>query len=342
MRGEQVLGAFEWHAFTAFGRCRRPGAGDESLLGEEPENGLAIGLGLIDAGVSHAAQFQGGRQVGRWNRCRRERPGQAQPWRRTGFIERAAAGVFTQQRHAGLQTRRQGLPLRPVLRQRVDVDGRVEIAMQVEGDVGVAGMAQQQAVHGFQLRWRCRQAVEDLAHGLANQRDVGLGIAAEAITDQRGHRRTEFDERAVEILAAAQLETPHVAALQVLVEANGIGHRHQFDHTLQLSLLFKFGQAFLQLPGRAHARQFVGVQAGLDVHLARARAITKHAEGALAAQVAPGQFVVDALHGGTPDVRTARSPVGASLLAKAALHSTSMLPDTTLSRAGSLPQVSLR
>ncbi|CAI8931334.1 hypothetical protein EMIT0P291_40025 [Pseudomonas sp. IT-P291] len=189
------------------------------------------------------------------------------------------------------------MPLRPVLRQRVEVDRRIEIAMQVKGDVGIAGMAQQQAVHRFQLRCRGRQVVEDLAHGLANQRDVGLGIAAEAITDQPGHRRTEFDERAVEVLAAAELETPHVAALQVLIEADGIGHRHQFDHCVQLSLLFKFGQAFLQLPGRAHARQFVGVQAGLDVHLARARAITKHAEGALGAQVAPGKLVVDALHG---------------------------------------------
>ncbi|MNN82415.1 hypothetical protein D3C81_1993490 [compost metagenome] len=88
----------------------------------------------------------------------------------------------------------------------------------------------------------------------------------------------------------------------MLVEANGIGHRHQFDHTVELSLLLKFGQAFLQLPGGTHARQFVGVQAGLDVDLAGARAITKHAEGALGAQVAPGQWVVDALHGRTPDL----------------------------------------
>src|SRR5471030_2969254 len=169
--------------------------------------------------------------------------------------------------------------------------------MQIQSDIGIASMAQQQAVHGFQLRRRCRQVVEHLGHGLANQRDVGFGIVAQLSTDQRGHRSTQFDERTVEILAAAQFETAHMGALQMLIEADRVGHRHQFDYALQLALGFEFGQALLQLPGRAHARQFVGVQAGLDVNLAGARAITKHAEAALGAQMTPGQWMVDALHG---------------------------------------------
>ncbi|MNR54782.1 hypothetical protein D3C85_1750310 [compost metagenome] len=71
---------------------------------------------------------------------------------------------------------------------------RIEIAMQIEGDVGIARMAQQQAVHGFQLRGRCRQAIKHLTHGLANQGDVGLRIVAQSVADQRGHRCAELDK----------------------------------------------------------------------------------------------------------------------------------------------------
>jgi hypothetical protein len=60
---------------------------------------------------------------------------------------------------------------------------RVEITMQIESDVGLTGVAQQQTVHGFKLRGRCRQIVEYLAHGLANQRNVGRRVTAQAITD---------------------------------------------------------------------------------------------------------------------------------------------------------------
>ena len=62
------------------------------------------------------------------------------------------------------------------------------------------------------------------------------------------------------------------------------------------ALLLQFDQALFQLPGRAHSRQFIGVQAGLDIGLALAAAETKHAQLALAAQVAPGQYVIDAFH----------------------------------------------
>lgn len=173
--------------------------------------------------------------------------------------------------------------------------------MQVEGDVGIAGVAQQQAVQCFELRGRGWQLIKHLAHGLADQGDVGLGIAAQLLADTRRHRRTEFNKRAVEILAAAQLEAPHVTALQVLVEADRIGHRHQLDHALQTALLFQRVEALLEFPRGAHARQLVGVQAGLDVHLAAAGAVTENAEGTFAAKMAPRQDMVDALHGKTPE-----------------------------------------
>lgn len=184
-----------------------------------------------------------------------------------------------------------------MLRQCVQMNRRIKITMQIEGDVGIAGMAQQQTMQRFQLRGRGRQLIEHLAHGSANQRNVGLGISTQTLTDQRPDRRTEFDEGAVEVLAAAQLEAAHVRALQVLIEADRVGHRHQFDHALQTALLFQLIETLLEFPRGAHARQFIGVQAGLDVNLAGARAVAKHAERTFAAQVTPGQNMVDALHG---------------------------------------------
>jgi hypothetical protein len=135
---------------------------------------------------------------------------------------------------------------------------------------------------------------------LPDQRYVGLGIAAQPLADARRHWRAEFDKRAVEILSAAQLEAAHVAALQMLIEPDRVGHRHQLDHPLQTALLFQRVEALLEFPCGAHTRQFVGVQTGLDVDLAAARAVTEDAEGTFAAQVAPGQDMVDALHGKTP------------------------------------------
>ncbi|MNG01207.1 hypothetical protein D3C84_841750 [compost metagenome] len=151
MGRKQILGTGKRHPFTAGLRCRRPLPGNEPLLGQEPQNRLAIGLCLINPRIAHAAQLQGRCQVGRGNGRLRKRPGQPQPGRRTGLIERTAARVFTQQRDTRLQARRQRLPLRPVLRQRIEMNGGFKIAVQVQGDVGVTGMTQQQPVHGLQL-----------------------------------------------------------------------------------------------------------------------------------------------------------------------------------------------
>jgi hypothetical protein len=110
---------------------------------------------------------------------------------------------------------------------------RVEIAMQIEGDVGITGMTQQQTVHGFELAGGRRQLVEFVAHGLTNQRHVGLGVFAQLRTNGGTDRRCQFMETPVEILATGQLETAQMTALQVLVETNRIGHRHQFDDALE-------------------------------------------------------------------------------------------------------------
>jgi hypothetical protein len=59
-------------------------------------------------------------------------------------------------------------------------------------------------------------------------------------------------------------------SISLLVEADGVGHRHQDDLAAQPALGLQRAQALFEVPGHQHAGQFVGVQRGLDVDLAPA------------------------------------------------------------------------
>lgn len=128
-----------------------------------------------------------------------------------------------------------------------------------------------------------------VAHGLADQADIGVRIIPQAPFQFGGHWRAELDEIPVEVLATARLETPLMITLQQLTEAQWVGHRHQFDDAVQQAFGFELGQALFQLPRGTHARQFIGVQAGLNVSLALAATEAEHRNLAFAAQVTPRQ-----------------------------------------------------
>ncbi|MNZ86303.1 hypothetical protein D3C78_1051200 [compost metagenome] len=173
---------------------------------------------------------------------------------------------------------------------------RFGIAMQVQHHIRRTRMSEQHTLHALQLaagRWQCGQHI---AHGLTDQLHIGVSIIPQAPFQQGSHGSTQLNEIAVEILAATGFEAPLMIALQQLPEPQWVGHRHQFDHTFQGALRFQFGQALFQLPGRAHPRQFVGVQAGLDIGLALAAAEAEHRNPAFAAQMAPRQSVIDTFH----------------------------------------------
>src|SRR5207253_9371715 len=122
--------------------------------------------------------------------------------------------------------------------------------------------------------------------------DIGVRIITQAPLQLCSHRLAQLEEIPIEVLAAAKLETPLMATLQQLTKAHRVRHRYQLDHTIQCALGFELGQALFQLPGGAHSRQFVSVQAGLDIGLALAAAEAKHRDMALAAQVAPRQWMI--------------------------------------------------
>ena len=67
-----------------------------------------------------------------------------------------------------------------------------------------------------------------------------------------------------------------MGSLEHLADTDGIGHRHQFNHAIQAALPFKLQQAALERHGNPHPWQFVGMQRGLDISLARPLAKSKH------------------------------------------------------------------
>lgn len=106
----------------------------------------------------------------------------------------------------------------------------------------------------FELRRRWRQIIQHLDHRLADQGDIGSRVIPEALTDALRHRGAEFDEGTVEILATTELETPHMSALQMLIQADGIGHGNELDHSFEQASGLEIVESFLQFPCRAHAR----------------------------------------------------------------------------------------
>ncbi|MNF86730.1 hypothetical protein D3C84_691760 [compost metagenome] len=296
VRREQQFSAFEWQAFARVLRRFGPFTADQALLGEERQNAFGISRSFSATGVGLTTQFNGSRQAGQRNLRLREQTRQAQPRQRTGFVERTAAGIFRQQTDPHIQVRSQRTPLRPVLRQGVHVQRRFGVAMQVQHHIGGAGVAEQNALHALQLAARLWQSGQMIDHRLTDQANVGVRIVTEAFCQGSRHRCAQLDEIAVEVLAAARLETPLMIALKQLTQTQWISHRHQFDHTVEQALGFEFGQTLFQLERRAHARQFIGVEAGLDISLALAATETEHRNLAFAAQVAPRQSMIDAFH----------------------------------------------
>ncbi|MCY1423452.1 hypothetical protein D9M71_391630 [compost metagenome] len=93
-------------------------------------------------------------------------------------------------------------------------------------------------------------------------------VLGEVFFDQVADAVRQVDEVAIEVLAALQFKTPQWRIQQHLLQAHRVGHRHQNDLALQSALLFQLDQTALEVPGYQHARQFVGVQRGLDVDFA--------------------------------------------------------------------------
>ena len=147
-------------------------AGDQpmALQAAEQRPGGGLGERVRDGGLAPELHRPG--QAGRRDRVLRKPLGEPGEGRRERLVEGAAARVLGEQDRAaaelGGDVPRQG----PVLRDQEQVYERLVVAVQVEHQIGIDGLAGQDLAQGIQLRER-RQFGHRFEQGGADRRHVG-------------------------------------------------------------------------------------------------------------------------------------------------------------------------
>ncbi len=136
---------------------------------------------------------------------------------------------------------------------------RLEITVQVQHHVGVAGQALQGQSQRLQLGGR-RYGIQRRQQAVPYQRTIVLCVGRESGFDVITDLSAEVAEPAIEVLAAFQLVAAQRGVHQHLFQADRVGHGHHDDFAQQAPGVFQFGQTLLQVPGHQHARQLVGMQ----------------------------------------------------------------------------------
>ncbi|MND54620.1 hypothetical protein D3C80_456830 [compost metagenome] len=183
-----------------------------------------------------------------------------------------------------------------MLGQGIEQHDRLEIAVQVEHQVGIARLLQQQTAQAVEWRGGGWQCIDGLAHQASNQLHIVARVAAESALEVGRDHLGQLRELTVEVLPTGEIESALMGCLDHLRQADRVGDRHQFDHPGQAALLLQFAQQALEFHGHAHAGQFVGMQRCLDVGLARPVAKTEQRQAPLGARGAPGQDVLNVFH----------------------------------------------
>ena len=100
-----------------------------------------------------------------------------------------------------------------------------------------------------------------------HQQQVGPGIVIEVVLDQRRHQRREVGPVAVEVAATAERIAAHVAAVEGLGEADGIGRRHDHDLAQDVASGVRRVEQAHEVVQHQHARGLVRMERGLEVGL---------------------------------------------------------------------------
>ena len=218
--------------------------------------------------IALAAQFDGHRQTAHGDRVAfAEALLQLPPHQGGTFIKRLPAGIGGQQVGLRTQVARQRFYLRPGFGCGVQVGHGFEVAMQVQHHVGITGQALQHQALGVQLGLGGVPG-QGAGQCTADQLGITLRIIAQQFFHLVADVFAEVDEQAIEVLPAFQFVAAQGDVHQHLFQAHRVGDRHQHDFAAQAPDRFKLCQARLEVPGHQHARQFIGMQGGLDVHLA--------------------------------------------------------------------------
>ena len=133
-------------------------------------------------------------------------PGQLDPGRGEGLVEGVAARILRQHDRAAAEFGGDIGRQRPVLGDHEQVHEGIVVAVQVEYEVGVHGLAGQDLAQGVQLRDR-RHLGDHLTEGGADRRDVGVFRLGQLARDLVGGGGCQVGPVAVEVAAAAEFVT---------------------------------------------------------------------------------------------------------------------------------------
>ena len=160
----------------------------------------------------------------------------------------------------------------PQLRQGVEVQHGVVVAMQIQHQIGIHRQPDQNRMQGFHAGLRLERR-NRLLQGRTDGAYVQCGIVTglETLLKQPLQRPVEQADaaQAVVVLAGGKVEAPDMPVEQVLPQPQRVAHGHQHDLRLHAPLRLEPLQPLEQVVRHQRARQLVGMQAGLDVDLAR-------------------------------------------------------------------------
>ena len=138
--------------------------------------------------------------------------------------------------------------------------------MKVQHPIGIVCQQHQLASKAFQLgQWA--PSFKPLTHSLADHSHVMHSICRQLGFDAIHDFLNQVGIVAIEIFGSVQLEPTLRVVINALRQTNRIGHRHQHHLGQQTSFLLRTLQQRTQMVRHQHARQLLGVQTGLDVHL---------------------------------------------------------------------------
>mmetsp|Transcript_5227 Transcript_5227/g.19549 ORF Transcript_5227/g.19549 Transcript_5227/m.19549 type:complete len:288 (+) Transcript_5227:1233-2096(+) len=279
---------------------------------QEGDQRVRIMLGEVVRDLGFAAQFHGGRQAAQRvdREAALEMRGQLPPDARDRLVKGFVARHVGEQQGLGAEVagqRREGRHLR---RAGVEMKHRLVVAVQVQHELGVHRQPLQQALEGLGFAGRL-PGVQQAGAGRADDARIGLGVVAELRLDDRDQGGRQVLEMPVEIGAGGQVEATAGRALQVLGQADGVGHRHQHDLAVDGACRVQQLQPLAQRLGDEHGRDLVGMQGGLQIGLVArcAAAEVQAAQPACRAGAGAGQFVDLGSHGdGAVQPRGVRAP----------------------------------
>ena len=151
---------------------------------------------------------------------------------------------------------------------------RLEVAVQVEDDVGVDGESEERLAQGSVLAVR-RQVRCRLAQRISDERHVPVRVGTVLRADPRGHGLGEVGPAAVEVGQEIEVVAARMAAHDRLTEPDRVRHRNDDDLAGDFPFRLRRLQQRTEQGERHDAGQLVAVEARLQIGLGPGARLTE-------------------------------------------------------------------